>query len=275
MKNKKISFIDLKQRFEEEKKELLPIIEKVLSSGNLVLTPELDRFEDKICKFTGAKYSIGLNSGTDALMMGLMCAGIKPGDEIITSPISFIATIGAIAHVGAKPVFIDTGNDLNIDETKIESAITKKTKAIVPVHWAGRVANMPKIMEIAKNNNLVVIEDSAQSMGSYFNGKHGGTFGVSGSISFHPLKNLNALGDGGMLLTNSFDVYKKVRLYRNHGLESRDNCVTFGLNSRLDIINAEVLSYRLERLMDIVKKRRENVYLYKNLDYFFFLSNYL
>ena len=265
MKNKKIFFIYFKQRFEEEKKELLPIIEKVLSSGNLVLTPELDRFEDKICKFTGAKYSIGLNSGTDALMMGLICAGIKPGDEIITSPISFIATIGAIAHVGAKPVFIDTGNDLNIDETKIESAITKKTKAIVPVHWAGRVANMPKIMEIAKNNNLIVIEDSAQSMGSYFNGKHGGTFGVSGSISFHPLKNLNALGDGGMLLTNSFDVYKKVRLYRNHGLESRDNCVTFGLNSRLDIINAEVLSYRLERLMDIVKKRRENVYLYKNL----------
>ena len=170
----------------KKKKRIITNYRKSSSSGNLVLTPELDRFEDKICKFTGAKYSIGLNSGTDALMMGLMCAGIKPGDEIITSPISFIATIGAIAHVGAKPVFIDTGNDLNIDETKIESAITKKTKAIVPVHWAGRVANMPKIMEIAKNNNLKIIEDSAQSMGSYFNGKHGGTFGVSGSISFHP-----------------------------------------------------------------------------------------
>jgi len=265
MSDIKVPFIDLKQRFQEEKKELMPIIEKVLSKGSLVLTPELEKFEKKMSKFTGAKYCIGLNSGTDALMMGLMCAGIKPGDEVITSPISFIATVGAIAHLGAKPVFVDTGYDLNINEKNIEQAITKKTKAIVPVHWAGRVANMNAIMEIATKNNVIVVEDSAQSMGSYYNNKHGGTFGHSGCISFHPLKNLNALGDSGMLLTSDLDVYKKVKLFRNHGLESRDDCIEFGINSRLDVLNAEVLSYRLDKLHNIVIKRRENINLYRKL----------
>ena len=265
MTQKKISFVDLKQRFQEEKKDLMQIIENVLTNASLVLTPELEKFEKNISKYTGSKYCIGLNSGTDALMMGLMCAGLKPGDEVITSPISFVATTGAIAHLGAKPVFVDTSNDLNIDEDKIEAAITKKTKVIVPVHWAGRVANMPKIMEIALRYNLKVVEDSAQSMGSYYDNKHGGTFGHSGCISFHPLKNLNALGDGGMLLTDDIEVYNKVNLFRNHGLESRDNCLEYGLNSRLDVLNAEVLNYRLEKLNEITLVRRKNVNLYKEL----------
>jgi len=261
----KISFVDLKQRFKEEKDDLMKIIENVLSQGNLVLTPELENFEKKISKFTGARYCLGLNSGTDALLMGLMCAGIKPGDEVITSPISFVATAGTIAHLGAKPIFVDTGIDMNIDENKIEESISEKTKAIMPVHWAGRVANMPKILEIAKQYKLKVIEDSAQSMGSYFNNKHGGTFGHSGSISFHPLKNLNALGDGGMILTNDIEVFKKVKSFRNHGLESRDNCIEFGMNSRLDVLNAEVLSYRLDKLNDVILKRKKNVDLYRSL----------
>ena len=260
-----ISFVDLKQRFQEEKNDLMQIIEKVLTQGNLVLTPELENFEKKVSHFTGAKFCLGLNSGTDALMMGLVCAGIKPGDEVITSPISFVATAGAIAHIGAKPVFVDTGSDMNIDENKIEGSISEKTKAIMPVHWAGRVANMPKILEIAQKYNLKVVEDSAQSMGSYYNNKHGGTFGHSGCISFHPLKNLNALGDGGMLLTNDIEVFNKVKRFRNHGLESRDNCVEFGINSRLDVLNAEILSYRLDKLNDIILKRQKNVNLYRNL----------
>jgi len=261
----KIPFVDLKQRFKEEKKDLMLIVERVLSNGNLVLTPELKEFEENISKFTKAKYCLGLNSGTDALMMGLMCAGVRPGDEVITSPISFVATVGAIAHLGAKPVFVDTGNDMNINEDKIEEVISKKTKAIVPVHWAGRVANMPKIMEIANKNSLIVVEDSAQSMGSYYDNKHGGTFGHSGCISFHPLKVLNALGDGGMLLTNDKEVYNRVKVFRNHGLESRDNCVSYGINSRLDVLNAEVLNYRLKTLNKVVLSRRNNVDLYRRL----------
>ena len=260
-----IPFVDLKQRFVDEKEELMSTIEKVLSSGNLVLTAELENFEKNVSEYTGAKYCLGLNSGTDALMMALMCAGIKKGDEVITTPISFVATVGAIAHVGAKPVFVDTGTDMNIDEEKIEAAITSNTKAIVPVHWAGRVANMPRILEIAKQNNLTVIEDSAQAMGSFYNNQHGGTFGLAGVISFHPLKNLNALGDGGMLITNSLEVYDRVKRYRNHGLEGRDNCVEYGVNSRLDILHSEVLKYRLKKINDIVKKRQRNIDIYRKL----------
>lgn len=265
MIEKVVPFIDLKQRFLDEKQELLKIIEQVLSSGHLVMTPELENFEKDVSVYTGAKYCLGLNSGTDALMLGLYAAGIKKGDEVITSPVSFVATTGAIVHIGAKPVYVDTADDMNIDVKLIEAAITDKTKAIVPVHWIGRVANMDPIMAIAKKYNLAVIEDSAQSMGAYYNGQHGGTFGLSGAISFHPLKNLNALGDGGMLLTNSAKVYETIKLYRNHGLESRDNCVEYGINSRLDILNAEVLRYRLTKLMRIIEKRTENVNLYREL----------
>lgn len=265
MTSRNVSFIDLKQRFQEEKKELMACVERVLEKGNLVMTPELDEFEQEITKYTGAKYAIGLNSGTDALMMGLMTAGVKRGDEVITSPLSFVATSGAIAHIGATPVYVDTGNDMNINADLIEASITKKTTAIVPVHWAGRIAEMDKIMAIAEKYGLAVIEDSAQTMGAYYNDIHGGTFGLSGAISFHPLKNLNAVGDGGMLLTNSKEVFDKVRLYRNHGLESRDNCVEYGVNSRLDILNAEILKIRLKKLDDIILRRKANVDLYREL----------
>lgn len=265
MTMRSIPFIDLKQRFQEEKVELLACVEQVLEKGNLVMTPELEDFEQDISSFTGAKYAIGLNSGTDALMMGLMTAGVKKGDEVITSPLSFVATSGAIVHLGATPVYVDTGLDMNIDTNLIESKITTKTKAILPVHWAGRIAKMDAILALAKKYELQVVEDSAQTMGAYYKGQHGGTFGLSGAISFHPLKNLNAIGDGGMLLTNSREVRDKVRLYRNHGLESRDNCIEYGVNSRLDVLNAEILKLRLRRLSSIVEKRRKNVELYRSL----------
>ena len=174
----RVPFIDLKQRYLDEKKELLSIIENTLSKGSLVLTKELDDFENLIKIFTGSKYAIGLNSGTDALMMGLMSIGIGKDDEVITSPISFIATAGAIVHVGAKPVFVDVGKDFLINPDLIEKAITKRTKAIMPVHWTGRTANMLKIIKIAKKYNLKIIEDSAQSMGALYNNKHPGTFGT-------------------------------------------------------------------------------------------------
>ena len=253
--NIRVPFIDLKQRYIDEKDELLTIIEKTIEKGSLVLTNELKEFEEEISTYTGAKYAIGLNSGTDALMMALMSSGIKKGDEVLTSPISFIATVGAIIHVGAKPVFVDVREDFLINPDLIENAITKKTKAIMPVHWTGRTSDMEKIMKIANKNNLIVIEDSAQSMGATYKNKHAGTFGLCGAISFHPLKNLNGIGDGGMLITDSKKIADKVYKYRKHGLVSRDYDEDFGVNARLDIIHAEILKFRLKKLNWVIKKR--------------------
>ena len=265
MKTISVPFIDLKQRYEEERVELLECVDRVLSKGHLILTQEVNEFEAQAAKYIGVKHVIGLNSGTDALMMALWGYGIGKGDEVITTPVSFVATTGAIIHVGATPVYVDVCSDQNIDVDKIESAITSKTKAIMPVHWGGRVANMPEIMKIAHKHNLVVIEDAAQSMGAYLGGQHGGSFGHAAAYSAHPLKNLNALGDAGFMSTNDDEVAKKVRLYRTHGIESRDNCVLYGVNSRLDSLNAEVLKFRLHKLADIVDRRRQNVHLYRDL----------
>jgi len=261
----KVPFIDLQQRFIEEKEEILNAVEKVLENGTLVLTPELRELEEAVEQFTGAKHCIGLNSGTDALMLGLWADGIGKDDEVIHPVVSFVATTGAIVHVGAKPVFCDVTSDglINIDE--IESKITKKTKAIMPVHWAGKMCDMEKLILLAENYNLKIIEDSAQAMGSYYKGKHGGVFGRSGAISCHPLKNFNAVGDGGLLLTNEDEIEKKVRLYRNHGLESRDNVAIYGVNSRLDVVNAEILKFRLTKLKSIIDRRRQNANLYREL----------
>lgn len=260
----KVPFIDLQQRYAEEKDELLACVERVLSKGHFVLTPEIAEFEADVVRYTGAKHCVALNSGTDALMMALWALGIGRGDEVITTPISFVATTGSIAHVGATPVYADVRDDQNIDPAEIEKKITPKTKAIMPVHWGGRIADMDAIMAIAKKHNLIVIEDSAQTMGAYYKGKHGGTLGHAGAISAHPLKNLNAIGDGGFLLTNDEEVAKKTRLYRNHGLQDRDTCVLYGVNSRLDTLNAEVLKFRLTRLKDIVDRRRANVARYRD-----------
>ena len=258
-----IEIIDLRKRFQEEKNEILKCIKRVLKKGNLILTPEVQNFEKSICKFTGSKYCLGLNSGTDALMMSLWSSGISRGDEVITSPISFIASASSIIHVGAKPVFVDVGDDLNINPNLIEAAITKKTKAIMPVHWSGRICQMDKILKIAKKYNLVVMEDAAQAMGAYYKKKHAGTFGKIAAFSTHPLKNLNALGDGGFVITNEKKLYDKIKLYRSHGLKGRDDVEIAGVNSRLDSLNAEVLSFRLKRLKNIISRRLKNVQLYR------------
>ena len=261
----KIELIDLRKRFQEERYEILKCINRVLKKGNLILTSEVENFEKSICKFTGAKYCLGLNSGTDALMMSLWSAGILKGDEVITSPLSFIASVSSIIHVGAKPVFVDVDDDLNINPDLIEKAITNKTKAIMPVHWTGRVCRMDKILKIAKKYNLIIIEDSAQAMGAYYKKKHAGTFGKISAFSTHPLKNLNALGDGGFIITNEKKLYNKIKLYRSHGLKGRDNVEIIGVNSRLDSLHAEVLNFRLKRLKNIISRRQKNVNLYKRL----------
>ena len=260
-----VPFIDLKQRFQEEKNEIMNCIENTLKKGNLVLTKELIEFEKEVELYTGSTNCIGVNSGTDALMIGMWALGLKKNDEIIHPCISFFATTGSIAHIGAKPVFCDVKDDGLMDPMEIEKHITPNTKAIMPVHWGGKMADMEAITEIAKKNNLLIIEDSAQSMGSYFKKKHGGTFGEFGAISCHPLKNLNALGDGGLILTNNNELAEKAKLYRNHGIKSRDNIVMFGVNSRLDVLNSEILKIRLKKLSKVITKRRINANLYRNL----------
>ncbi len=259
----KIELIDLKKRSKDEKKELVNCFNKIIKKGSFVLTKEVSDYEKNIQNYTNNKFCLGLNSGTDALMMALWALGIKKGDEVITSPISFVASAGAIAHVGAKPVFVDVDDDLNIDVKLIERSITKKTRAIMPVHWTGKICKMTEIQKIAKKYKLKIIEDSAQGMGSYYKNKHAGSFSDIAAFSAHPLKNLNAIGDAGFVLTNKKTLYEKIKLYRNHGLKSRDNVHIFGVNSRLDSINAEILSYRLKKLKFIIKSRRKNISLYR------------
>ena len=261
----KVPFIDLKKRYLDESKVLKLIINRILKSGNLIGSNDVSEFEKNISKFLNKKFCISMNSGTDALMLALHSLNIKKGDEVITTPISFIATIGAIIHVGAKPVLVDVDESMNIDIGLIKKAITKKTKAIIPVHWSGRMCDMKKIYDIAKNKNIVVIEDAAQAIGSTFHGNRPGKYSDIATFSAHPLKILNAIGDGGFLVTDNKNVYNFINKYKNHGLVGRDNVEIFGVNSRLDSINAGVLSYRLKKMNQIIKKRQKNIDLYKKL----------
>lgn len=259
-----ISIIDLIPRYENEKDDLLKIFQDVVSSGNLILSKENTLLEEEITKYLDTKYCLTLNSGTDALMMALFALGIGRGDEVITSPLSFIATAAAIDHVGAKPVFVDTKDDLNIDETKIEEKITSKTKAIIPVHWTGRMANIKKIKIIADKYNLKIIEDAAQAIGSQLDGYKPGTLSNCATFSTHPLKILNAIGDGGFITTNDKAIYEKIVKYRNHGTVGRDDYEIFGVNSRMDALNAAIVRYRLKKVDEIVKKRNMNIDFYRN-----------
>ena len=206
----KIPYIDLSYKH-KSKKELISIFEKVLDKGQFVGGEEIDLFEKKIAKLCGTNYAVALNSGTDALTLALHLLGVRRGDEVITPPNSFIASTAVIVHLGAKPVFVDVLSDQNIDPKKIQNAITKKTKVIMPVHLSGRMSQMDKIMSIAKKNNIAVVEDAAQSVGSKYKNKMSGSYGDFGCFSAHPLKNLSALGDSGYLTTNSFKYYKKIK----------------------------------------------------------------
>ena len=261
--NYKVELIDLRARYLEERKEILKILDATLKKGNLILTPELEDLEHKISRYTGSQFCLGLNSGTDALMMALWACGVKKNDEVITSSLSFVASAGSIAHLGAKPFFVDVNDDLNLNPDLIENLITKKTKAILPVHWTGRMCDMDKINKIAQKHNLVIIEDAAQGMGSFYKGKHAGSYSAVAAFSAHPLKNLNGIGDSGFITTNDKDIYEKIKLYRNHGLAGRDIVKIFGVNSRMDVVNAEIIKFRLKKLKIVIKKRKRNIQFYK------------
>ena len=267
----KIPYVDLKIQWAYEKKEQLPIIEKILSQGTYVIGSEVDLFEKNVAKICGVKYAVALNSGTDALTIGLKLLGVKKGDEVITPPNSFISSTTSITHIGAVPVFADVLDDQNIDPSEIRKKITKKTKAIMPVHLTGRLCEMREIKKISKKFGIPIIEDAAQSIGSKYYGKKSGSFGEIGCFSAHPLKNLNACGDAGFLVTNNLNYYNKAKVLRNHGLEDRNLVKNYGFISRMDVIQAGILNFRLKKLNTTIKKRRDNANFYfKNIDNSFY-----
>ena len=247
-------------------------VEKVVKKGDYTLGKEVDVCEKNFAKRTGAKYAISVGNGTDALLLTLKALNIGPGDEVITVPYTFVATVGSIVTAGAKPVFVDIKEDYNIDESKIKSAITKKTKAIMPVHWAGRPCEVDKIYSIAKKFKLNIIQDSAHVIGARFKKKHLVNFGDACTYSMHPLKNLNVWGDGGFIVTNKKSLAKKLYLIRNHGLKNRNKVEIFGFNSRLDTIQAAVANYKMKNKLDnITSKRIKNAtmldkLLFKNVN---------
>lgn len=257
-----IPYVNMNTQWQEDREELLPIIDRVLSSGQYVGGDEINKFEDDIAKYCQVEYAVALNSGTDALVMALYLLGVRPGDEVITPPNSFIASTSVIVHLGAKPVFVDVLPNQNIDPNKIESVITKKTKAIMPVHLTGRICDMDPIMDISNKYGIPVVEDAAQAIGSKYKGKFSGSIGHVGCFSTHPLKNLNACGDGGFLTTNDKNIYFKAKTIRNHGMEGRNKVNYFGYVSRMDNLQAAILNYRLQKLEEIILKRRNNAFHY-------------
>lgn len=219
---------------------ILNDLRKLAKTGQFTLGPKVEEFEGELANFLGTKYVVGVNSGTDALLCVMRILGVGPGDEVITVSNSFFATAATIALVGAKIVFIDVNDEYNMDPGKIEAAITKKTKAILPVHWTGNPADMPKINKIAKKHNLYVIEDAAQAIDAEIDGQRAGSFGIAAEFSLHPIKNFNVWGDGGFITTGEKSIADKAKLMRNHGLVNRDVCEEWGYNCRLHALQAVV-----------------------------------
>ncbi|MEO1352672.1 MAG: DegT/DnrJ/EryC1/StrS family aminotransferase [Cyanobacteria bacterium J06635_15] len=258
-----VPYVNLAAQWQAERDDLLPIVEAVLASGQYVGGSIIEEFEHQAAALCQTKHCVALNSGTDALVCGLLALGVKPGDEVITPPNSFIASTAAIVHLRAKPVFADVLPDQNIDPEKIEQAITSRTKAIMPVHLTGRMARMDQIMEIANRYGIPVIEDAAQSIGSKYQDIPSGRWGKVGCFSAHPLKNLNACGDAGFLVTDDDAIASQIRSMRNHGIVDRNTVERFGYVSRMDTLQAAILRYRLTELEGVIEKRRQNASLYR------------
>ncbi len=261
-----IPMLDLKAQFATYKREVMHAIEEVCDSQMFCLGPAVERFEKEAADYCGCKYAIGVSSGTDALLVSLMAAGAGPGDEVITAPFTFFATAGAVSRLGARPVFVDIDADTyNIDPGKIEEKITNKTRAIIPVHLFGQMAQMKPIMDIARKHKLIVIEDAAQAMGAKQDGSQAGSIGDIGCISFYPAKNIGAFGDAGLVTTNNADLAERIKLLRMHGENPRYFYRMIGGNFRMDNIQGAVLSVKLKYLNGWNKKRRENAAIYDGI----------
>jgi dTDP-4-amino-4,6-dideoxygalactose transaminase len=261
-----VQLVDLKAEYEELKHELVPTVIDVLKSGHYINGKRLMSFEDNFSKYIGTNYAVGVNSGSDAIMLALKSVGIGKGDEVITSSHTFISTVDAIVRVGARPVFVDVCADTNcIDPGLIQEKISKKTRAILPIHLYGHPAEMKSITELATENGLILIEDACQAIGAEYDGKKVGSFGDAGCFSFYPTKNIGCYGDGGIIVTDQKPIYKKLMELRNYGEFRKYYYNIHGYNSRLDEIQAAILNIKLKYLDIFNDKRRKNAEIYKNL----------
>jgi len=253
-----VPLLDLSEQHEALGSKLRDAFAEVLKSGQFIMGPYVERFERDFAQYIGVKHCIGVASGTDALLVAMMAMDIGPGDEVITTPFTFFATAGSIARLGAIPVFVDIiPQTYNLDIEAVEAAITKKTKAIMPVHLFGLSARMADVMKIAKKHKLKVIEDAAQACGAAFGDKKVGSIGDVGCFSFYPTKILPAIGDGGAVTTNDDKLAEKIRWMRNHGADKADHFPVVGGNFRLDALQAAILSVKLPHLDQWIARRRE------------------
>ncbi len=257
MAEEEIPVLDLAPEIRRLGDELLGAIRGVLTSGRFILGPNVRAFEEEVAAYVGVKHAVGVNSGTDALVIGMRALGIGPGDEVITTSFTFAATPEAIANVGATPVFVDIDpSTFDLDPGLIEPAVTERTKAVVPVHLYGQACDMSPILDVARRHGLAVVEDVAQAMGGAYRGSKLGSLGDVGALSFFPSKNLGGFGDGGMLVTNDADIAERARMLRTHGAKAKYDNEVLGYNSRLDELQAAMLRVKLPHLDEANLARR-------------------
>jgi dTDP-4-amino-4,6-dideoxygalactose transaminase len=261
-----VSLLDLKAQYAEIQSEIIDAVDRVLESQHFILGPIVEAFEAEIAQYVGAKFAIGCGSGSDALLLALMALGIGPDDEVITTPFTFGGTADSIARLGARPVFVDIHPEtFNLDERQLEAAMTHRTRAVMPVHLFGLPSNMNVILEIARRQEILVVEDAAQAIGSKSCGEGIGALGTFGCFSFFPSKNLGGAGDGGMITTNDPQLAQAVRALRVHGSKRKYHYEVIGMNSRLDALQAAILRVKLRHLDEWTAGRRRNAYRYREL----------
>lgn len=249
MKKMEVAFFDLKRQYKEDFRKLQKSVEKVLKSGHFILGENVRNLEEKMAQLCGTKFAVALASGSDALWLSLQALEIGPGDEVITTPYTFIATATSIFKVGARPVFADIDEKtFQIDPEKVKQALTPRTKAVIPVHLFGLCAPMKELKELVKSRNIKIVEDAAQSLGAEFGGSSAGSMGDAGSLSFYPTKNLGAAGDAGMVVTQDENIANKIRILRGHGATQKYFHEYAGWNSRLDEIQAALLLVKSTQL---------------------------
>jgi dTDP-4-amino-4,6-dideoxygalactose transaminase len=258
-----IPFFDYRQEFASEERELIEIFRDTGRRGAFILQEDLRQFENHLAEFTGARHAVGVGNATDGLILALRAAGIGAGDEVVFSTHTMVATAAAIHFAGAIPVPVDCGADHLIDPSAAAAAITPRTRALLPTQLNGRTADMEALGVLAKRHSLAIVEDAAQALGSCFRGKTAGTFGVGGAISFYPSKVLGCLGDGGAVLTDDGQVFERLHQLRDHGRNTVGEIVSWGLNSRLDNLQAAILDRRLGRLPSAIARRRSIARLYR------------
>ena len=261
-----IPLLDLKAQYATIRAEIWAALDRVIESQRFILGPEVEALEQEIASYSRCGYGIGVSSGTDAILASLMAIGIEPGDEVITTPYTFSATVNSVVRLGATPVFVDIDpRTYNLDAAVLEAAVTERTRAILPVHLFGQMADMDPILEVARRHNLYVIEDAAQALGAEYKGRRGGSIGHLGCFSFFPSKNLGAFGDGGMVTTHDPELAHRIRLLRNHGQRPKYYNRVVGGNFRLDAIQAAVLRVKLNHLDKWTKARQQHALTYRRL----------